>query len=56
MKVFVLKGKLWTPNGASECFFSGHDDGFHDPDLPYGDAVDAATLTQTRGGVIRAPP
>ena len=49
-----LKGKLWTPKGASACSFSGQNDGFHDPVLAHGDPVDAATRTQTPGGAIRA--
>jgi hypothetical protein len=50
----VLKGKLWTPKGASECSFSGQNDGFHDPALADGGPVDAATRTQTPGGAIRS--
>lgn len=48
----VLKGKLWTPNGASECSFSGQNDGFHDPALADG-PEDAATRTQTYGAVAQ---
>lgn len=49
------KGKLWVPKGASECSYSGQNDGFHDPALADPEhPADATTRTQTPGGAIRS--